>query len=47
VTDVVHEIAAVGSRTVEKANQFIKDNGLGEKVKGFGSYEEVYNNKVS
>ncbi|KAL7410453.1 NAD-P-binding protein [Mrakia frigida] len=46
VTDVVHEIAAVGSRSVEKAEAFIKENGLGEgKVKACGSYEDVYNDK--
>ncbi|KAL7410386.1 hypothetical protein BDY24DRAFT_400358 [Mrakia frigida] len=42
VNDLAHQITAVGSRTVEKATQFIEDNGLGKQAKWFGSYEEVY-----
>ena len=45
--DVVHEIAAVGSRSVEKAASFIKDNKLGEQAKPYGSYAEVYADPVS
>lgn len=58
VTDVAHAVVAVGSRSVEKANAFIKANcpdgasaqtaGLVDtKPTGFGSYAEVYGNSVS
>lgn len=46
VNDLAHQITAVGSRTVEKATQFIEDNGLGKQAKWFGSYEEVYSSPV-
>lgn len=47
VVDVSHEIVAVGSRSVEKANMFIEDNGLRGQATGFGSYQEVYDDPVS
>lgn len=41
--DVVHEIAAVGSRSVQKATEFINEVAGGDKsIKAYGSYEEVY-----
>ena len=57
VTDVAHAVAAVGSRSVEKAEAFIKENcpqggyaqasGLiGAKPVAYGSYAEVYSNPV-
>ncbi|KAF9069752.1 hypothetical protein BDP27DRAFT_1324912 [Rhodocollybia butyracea] len=46
VQDVIHKITAVGSRSIEKAREFIDNLGLaGDKdVKAYGSYDEVYNN---
>ncbi|PPQ62873.1 hypothetical protein CVT24_006271 [Panaeolus cyanescens] len=44
VTDVVHQISSVGSRSVEKAQEFIDKIAAGDKtIKAFGTYEEVYN----
>ncbi|PPQ91465.1 hypothetical protein CVT25_013722 [Psilocybe cyanescens] len=41
VHDVVHKVASVGSRSVEKAQEFIDRVAGGDKsIKGFGSYEE-------
>lgn len=43
VHDVVHKVVAVGSRSVEKAQEFIGANTGGDKtVKAYGTYEEVY-----
>ncbi|KAJ6496761.1 hypothetical protein DFH09DRAFT_340876 [Mycena vulgaris] len=42
VHDVVHKMAAVGSRTVEKAQEFIGANAGGDAmIKAYGTYEEV------
>lgn len=47
VHDVVHKVASVGSRSVEKAQEFIDRVAGGDKsIKGFGSYEEVYADKA-
>lgn len=46
VQDVVHKVVAVGSRSVEKAQEFIDTNTGGDKsIKAYGSYEEVYADK--
>ncbi|EIN06157.1 NAD(P)-binding protein [Punctularia strigosozonata HHB-11173 SS5] len=43
-TDVVHKVAAVGSRSVESAQKFIQELIAGDStVKAYGSYAEVYN----
>ncbi|KDR80599.1 hypothetical protein GALMADRAFT_222193 [Galerina marginata CBS 339.88] len=43
VHDVVHKVASVGSRSVEKAQEFIDRVAGGDKsIKAFGTYEEVY-----
>ncbi|KAI0048101.1 NAD(P)-binding protein [Auriscalpium vulgare] len=43
VADVVHKVAAVGSRTVESAQQFINKVAGGDtSIQGYGSYAEVY-----
>lgn len=45
--DVIHKVTAVGSRDVTKAQQFIEEFARGDKsVKAYGTYEEVYANKV-
>lgn len=44
--DIVHKVAAVGSRSVESARAFIDKNAGGDaSVKAFGSYAEVYADK--
>ncbi|KAF8075024.1 hypothetical protein FPV67DRAFT_1475762 [Lyophyllum atratum] len=46
VHDVVHKVAAVGSRTVEKAQEFIDAVAGGDKsIKSYGSYQGVYADK--
>ncbi|KAK0202798.1 hypothetical protein DFS33DRAFT_1342839 [Desarmillaria ectypa] len=46
VHDVVHKLVAVGSRTTEKAQEFINTNaGEASSIKAYGSYEEVYTDK--
>ncbi|KAJ8694783.1 hypothetical protein PTI98_007433 [Pleurotus ostreatus] len=46
VEDVVHKVAAVGSRTVDKAKEFIATVAGGdETIKAYGSYAEVYADK--
>ncbi|KAG5639087.1 hypothetical protein H0H81_007031 [Sphagnurus paluster] len=46
VHDVVHRVAAVGSRSVEKAQEFIDSEAGGDKsIKAYGSYAEVYADK--
>lgn len=48
VHDVVHKVAAIGSRTVEKAQEFIDRIANGDQgIKAYGSYEEVYADGVS
>lgn len=48
VHDVTHKLAAVGSRTVEKAQEFINKCAQGDKsIKAYGTYEEVYVDKAS
>lgn len=45
--DVVHKVAAVGSRDPIKAQEFIDKFAQGDKsVKAYGTYEEVYAEKV-
>lgn len=47
VEDVVHKVAAVGSRTVAKAREFIATVASDdEAIKAYGSYAEVYADKV-
>ncbi|KAJ3517737.1 hypothetical protein NLJ89_g294 [Agrocybe chaxingu] len=44
--DVIHKVAAVGSRSVEKAQEFIdKLTGGDKSIKAFGTYDEVYADK--
>jgi len=44
---VVHKVAAVGSRDITKAQEFIDTYGGGDKsTKAYGTYEEVYADKV-
>jgi len=44
VNDIIHKVSSVGSRSVEKAQEFIDKFAAGDKgIKAFGSYEEVYN----
>ncbi|KAJ7460599.1 hypothetical protein FB451DRAFT_496276 [Mycena latifolia] len=46
VHDVIHKVAAVGSRSVEKAQEFIATSAGGDtSIKAYGSYEEVYADK--
>lgn len=46
--DVVHKVAAVGSRSVFKAQEFIDEYAGGNKaIKAYGTYDEVYADKVS
>ncbi|KAI0343246.1 NAD-P-binding protein [Trametopsis cervina] len=42
VSDVAHEVAAVGSRTIESAQKFIDAHALKTNAKAYGSYEELY-----
>ncbi|KAJ4473606.1 hypothetical protein J3R30DRAFT_3296542 [Lentinula aciculospora] len=43
VDDVVHRVTAVGSRSVEKARQFIDTSLGGDKaIKAYGNYTQVY-----
>jgi hypothetical protein len=47
VHDVVHKVTSVGSRSVEKAHEFIDRIAGGDKsIKAFGTYEEVYTDEV-
>jgi predicted dehydrogenase len=47
VEDVVHQVVAVGSRNRAKAQEFIDKFARGDKsVKAYGTYEEVYADKV-
>jgi hypothetical protein len=47
VHDVVHKVVAVGSRSIEKAQKFINDFAGGDpSIKAYGSYDEVYADKV-
>ncbi|KAK9489211.1 hypothetical protein V1508DRAFT_435977 [Lipomyces doorenjongii] len=41
VTDVIHKPVAVGSRTVEKAVEFVESCAPGSGMKAYGSYEEL------
>ncbi|KII87185.1 hypothetical protein PLICRDRAFT_42835 [Plicaturopsis crispa FD-325 SS-3] len=46
VHDVVHKVAAVGSRTAQKAQEFIDKLAGGDKsIKAYGSYDEVFADK--
>ncbi|THG99148.1 hypothetical protein EW026_g3155 [Hermanssonia centrifuga] len=43
VQDVVHEVIAVGSRSVESANKFIQEHAPGNpNIRAYGTYNEVY-----
>lgn len=47
IHDILHKIVAVGSRDTTKAKEFVDTHALGEKsIKIFGTYEEVYHDKV-
>ncbi|ELU43711.1 dimeric dihydrodiol dehydrogenase [Rhizoctonia solani AG-1 IA] len=47
VTDVIHKVAAVGSRDAAKAQEFIdKHASSNPDTKAYGSYEEVVGDKV-
>ena len=47
VNDIIHAVAAVGSRSVEKAQEFINQHAGGDKsVKAYASYQEVFDDKV-
>lgn len=46
VNDVVHKIVAVGSRSVEKAKEFIDREIKDDSVKPYGSYDELFADKV-
>lgn len=44
---MVHKVAAVGSRDATKAQEFINAYAGGDKsIKAYGSYDEVYADKV-
>ncbi|KAJ6504897.1 NAD(P)-binding protein [Mycena vitilis] len=46
VHDVVHKVAAVGSRKLETAQEFINTNAGGDSsIKAYATYEEVYADK--
>ncbi|KAG6910202.1 hypothetical protein DXG01_012337 [Tephrocybe rancida] len=46
VHDVIHKVAAVGSRSVEKAQEFINTVAGGDKsIKAYGAYGELYADK--
>ncbi|KAJ8516616.1 hypothetical protein ONZ45_g6080 [Pleurotus djamor] len=46
VHDIVHKVGAVGSRSVEKAKEFISNVAGGdESIKAYGTYAEVYADK--
>ncbi|KAF8909311.1 NAD-P-binding protein [Gymnopilus junonius] len=46
VHDIQHQVVSVGSRSVEKAQEFIDRIAGGDKsIKAFGTYEEVYLDK--
>jgi hypothetical protein len=41
-------VEAVGSRTIEKALDFIEKHAQGDRsIKAYGTYEEVYADKVN
>ncbi|KAJ3486810.1 hypothetical protein NLI96_g3983 [Meripilus lineatus] len=43
VQDVLHKVVAVGSRSVQKAQDFIQEHAPGiQDIKPYGTYEEVY-----
>ena len=43
----MHKVTAVGSRSVEKAREFIdRILGADSSIKPYGSYDEVYADKV-
>ncbi|KAF8889338.1 NAD(P)-binding protein [Infundibulicybe gibba] len=46
VTDIVHKVAAVGSRSVDKATEFITNIAGGDtSIRAYGTYAEVYADK--
>jgi len=47
VDDIVHKVAAVGSRDAVKAQEFVDKFAGGDKtIKAYGAYEEVYADEV-
>lgn len=43
----MHKVTSVGSRSVEKAQEFVDRIAGGDKsIKAFGTYEEVYTDEV-
>lgn len=46
VTDVVHKIVAVGSRSVKTAKEFIDREIKDDSVKAYGTYDELFADKV-
>jgi hypothetical protein len=47
VADVVHKVVAVGSRSVEKAQDFIDEVIGGDKgIRAYGTYEDIYADEV-
>jgi hypothetical protein len=47
VHDVVHKVVAVGSRSLNKAQEFIKNSAGGDlSINAYGTYDEVYADKV-
>lgn len=47
VTDVAHAVVAVGSRSVESAQKFVKEHAKGDsKIKTYGTYDELYADPV-
>jgi hypothetical protein len=48
VTDVAHKVTAVGSRSVQSAENFIAEYAKGDKsIKAYGSYAGVFADPVS
>ncbi|KAA1468817.1 NAD(P)-binding protein [Dentipellis sp. KUC8613] len=44
VQDIVHKVAAIGSRNVDSAQKFIAEHAGGDaNIKAYGTYEDVYN----
>ena len=47
VHDVTHKLTAVGSRSIDSAQQFIKELAGGDStIRAYGSYDEVFADKV-
>ena len=47
MTDVAHAVVAVGSRSVESAQKFVKEHAKGDStIKTYGTYSELYADPV-